>query len=57
MVMPKSSPKSLSSLSVRIYLDAEGHIGHGKIELLENIHSCDSISGAGRAMNMSYRRA
>jgi molybdate transport system regulatory protein len=43
-------------LSLRIYLD-EGHIGHGKIELLENIRSCGSISAAGRAMNMSYRRA
>jgi molybdate transport system regulatory protein len=44
-------------LSLRIYLDAQGHIGHGKIELLENIRSCGSISAAGRAMNMSYRRA
>jgi molybdate transport system regulatory protein len=43
-------------LSLRIYLD-EGHIGHGKIELLENIRSCGSISAAARAMNMSYRRA
>ena len=42
---------------LRIYLDVEGHIGHGKIELLENIRSCESISVAGRAMNMSYRHA
>ena len=54
--MRKSSPKSHPTLSLRIYLD-EGHIGHGKIELLENIRSCGSISAAGRAMNMSYRRA
>ena len=54
--MRKSSPKSHPTLSLRIYLD-EGHIGHGKIELLENIRSCGSISAAARAMNMSYRRA
>jgi molybdate transport system regulatory protein len=55
--MRKSSPTLRPSLSLRIYLDAQGHIGHGKIELLENISSCGSISAAGRAMNMSYRRA
>src|SRR6516165_422197 len=47
----------IPSLILRIYLDAEGHIGHGKIQLLENIRSCGSISAAGRAMNMSYRHA
>ena len=47
----------IPSLILRIYLDVEGHIGHGKIELLENIRSCESISVAGRAMNMSYRHA
>jgi molybdate transport system regulatory protein len=55
--MRKSSPKSLPSLSLRIDFDVLGHIGHGKIELLENIRSCGSISAASRAMNMSYRRA
>ena len=55
--MRKSSPNSNSSLILRIYLDAQEHIGHGKIELLENIRSCGSISAAGRAMNMSYRHA
>ena len=53
----KSSPTSLPSLSIRIDLDAEGRIGPGKIRLLENIRSCGSISAAGRAMNMSYKRA
>jgi molybdate transport system regulatory protein len=38
-------------------MDTEGHIGHGKIELLENIRDCGSISAAGRAMGMSYMRA
>jgi molybdate transport system regulatory protein len=44
-------------LNVRIDLDTERSIGPGKIRLLENILSCGSISAAGRAMNMSYRRA
>jgi molybdate transport system regulatory protein len=35
----------------------EARIGPGKIELLENIRACGSISAAGRAMDMSYRRA
>src|SRR3981081_3872986 len=55
--MPKSSTRSLPSLSVRIDLDSEGRIGPGKIQLLENIQSCGSISAAGRAMDMSYKRA
>jgi len=55
--MPKSSVKSLPSLSVRIDLEPEGRIGPGKIELLENIRKCGSISAAGRAMEMSYKRA
>jgi molybdate transport system regulatory protein len=51
--------KSLSrpSLSIRIDLDAERRIGPGKIRLLENIRAFGSISAAGRAMNMSYKRA
>jgi molybdate transport system regulatory protein len=55
--MPKPSAKSLPSLSVRIDLDPEGRIGPGKIQLLENIEACGSISAAGRAMDMSYKRA
>lgn len=55
--MPKSSAKSHPSLSVRIDLDTERRIGPGKIQLLENIRACGSISAAGRAMDMSYKRA
>jgi len=55
--MQKSSARSLPSLSVRIDLDAEGRIGPGKIQLLEKIQACGSISAAGRAMDMSYKRA
>jgi molybdate transport system regulatory protein len=53
--MQKSKP--LPSLSVRIDLDPEGRIGPGKIALLENIDKNGSISAAGRAMDMSYKRA
>src|ERR1700729_4152796 len=55
--MRKSAVRSPPSLSVRIDLDPEGRIGPGKILLLENIHACGSISCAGRAMDMSYKRA
>jgi molybdate transport system regulatory protein len=55
--MQKSGDRSLPSLSLRIDLDTEGRIGPGKIQLLENIRECGSISAAGRAMNMSYKRA
>jgi molybdate transport system regulatory protein len=55
--MSKPGVRSLPSLSVRIDLDSEGRIGPGKIQLLENIRSCGSISAAGRAMDMSYKRA
>ncbi len=55
--MSKSGATALPSLSVRIDLDAEDRIGPGKIQLLENIQTCGSISAAGRAMDMSYKRA
>jgi hypothetical protein len=48
---------SLPSLSVRIDLNKEARIGPGKIRLLEHIRACGSISAAGRAMDMSYKRA
>ena len=35
----------------------KAEIGPGKIQLLENIEACGSISAAGRAMDMSYKRA
>src|ERR1700748_1901975 len=55
--MQKSGARSLPSLSVRIDLDREDRIGPGKILLLENIREFGSISAAGRAMDMSYKRA
>jgi molybdate transport system regulatory protein len=44
-------------LSIRIDFDREGRLGPGKVALLERIASEGSISAAGRAMNMSYKRA
>src|SRR5215468_8438231 len=54
--MPKPAA-ALPSLSVRIDLDREDRIGPGKILLLEKIREFGSISAAGRAMDMSYKRA
>jgi molybdate transport system regulatory protein len=55
--MSRASANSLPKLSVRIDLDDRGRIGPGKIELLEQIREHGSISAAGRAMDMSYKRA
>lgn len=46
----------MPSLRLRIKLDL-GHLGPGKIELLENIAAFGSISAAARQMEMSYKRA
>src|ERR1700710_2448576 len=53
----QKSARSLPSLSVRIDLDPKARIGPGKIQLLEHIRANGSISAAGRAMDMSYKRA
>jgi molybdate transport system regulatory protein len=45
------------ALSIRIDLAGGTRIGPGKIALLEAIAREGSISAAGRAMRMSYRRA
>jgi molybdate transport system regulatory protein len=42
---------------LRISFPDEDRLGHGKMELLEHIRETGSISAAGRAMDMSYRRA
>ena len=57
LAMSKPSATLLPSLSVRIDLDAQDRIGPGKIQLLEQIRDSGSISAAGRAMDMSYKRA
>ena len=55
--MQKTTDRPLPSLSVRIDLDDQDRIGPGKIVLLEKIREFGSISAAGRAMDMSYKRA
>lgn len=44
-------------LVIRVELSDTSAIGPGKIRLLELIEETGSISAAGRAMDMSYRRA
>jgi molybdate transport system regulatory protein len=50
-------PCSMTRLVLQLHFDAENRIGPGKVDLLEQIERTGSISAAGRAMNMSYRRA
>ncbi len=47
----------MTRLTIRIDFDGERHVGHGKIRLIEMVAEHGSISGAARAMGMSYRRA
>jgi molybdate transport system regulatory protein len=47
----------MAALFIRIDLRPGGRIGPGKIALLEAIERTGSISAAGRALRMSYRRA
>ncbi|MDR2310100.1 MAG: winged helix-turn-helix domain-containing protein [Brucellaceae bacterium] len=42
---------------LRIDFPEKARLGRGKIQLLEHIRETGSISAAGRAMDMSYRRA
>ncbi|RKD55703.1 molybdate transport system regulatory protein [Rhizobium sp. WW_1] len=42
---------------LRISFSGQDRLGRGKMELLEHIQETGSISAAGRAMDMSYRRA
>jgi molybdate transport system regulatory protein len=48
--------KAGDRLSIRIDLASGARIGPGKIAVLEEIARAGSISGAGRALKMSYRR-
>lgn len=55
--MKKDGGCNDARLSLRVDFDDETRLGPGKIRLLELIGETGSISGAGRAMGMSYRRA
>lgn len=54
--MPKPQPLEFSG---RFWLDREGHgyLGAGRIELLEHIGECGSISQAAKRIGMSYKTA
>jgi molybdate transport system regulatory protein len=47
----------MATMSIRIDLGPAKRLGPGKIKLLQAIADEGSISGAGRALGMSYRRA
>jgi len=46
-----------AELWIKVTIPGMGQIGPGKINLLKMIREQESISGAARAMKMSYRRA
>jgi molybdate transport system regulatory protein len=54
---PPASLKSAHELAIRLTLAPGQMIGPGKIALLEGVRAEGSISGAARAMGMSYKRA
>ena len=47
----------MATLSLRVDFDGADSVGPGKIRLLELLKETGSIAAAGRAMDMSYRRA
>lgn len=47
----------MTRLVLRIDFDEDRALGPGKVRLLELVRETGSISAAGRAMDMSYRRA
>jgi molybdate transport system regulatory protein len=47
----------MASMQIRLFFDDDSWIGPGKAALLEAIAEHGSISAAGRAMQMSYKRA
>jgi len=49
--------KQAALIRFRIDFSGEANVGPGKIELLEGIKAHGSVSAAGRALGISYRRA
>ena len=47
----------MTRVSLRLAFNGDRALGPGKVRLLESIAETGSISAAGRAMAMSYRRA
>ena len=57
MRTPQKPARTDHRLSIRVDLADGTRIGPGKVALLEQIGRTGSISAAGRALRMSYRRA
>lgn len=57
MTTPSSKPSPRLSLRLRLHLGEAIAMGPGKADLLEAIRDTGSIAAAGRALDMSYRRA
>jgi molybdate transport system regulatory protein len=55
--MPKGDAGRYRGLTLRVLSKSGPAMGPGKAELIERIAETGSISAAGRAMGMSYRRA
>ena len=53
---PADSAAATDRLSIRLDLASGARIGPGKVAVLEEIGRSGSISAAGRALRMSYRR-
>ncbi|PJI39633.1 LysR family transcriptional regulator [Ferrovibrio sp.] len=53
----KTSAGGKAATRLRVVLAPDAFLGPGKGELLERIAASGSISAAGRAMGMSYKRA
>jgi molybdate transport system regulatory protein len=47
----------MTSIKIRIDFEGVGHIGHGRVQLLELIGEHGSIAKAAKSMDMSYKRA
>ena len=47
----------MTRVLLRLYLNYERPLGPGKVQILESIRDCGSISQAARGMKMSYRSA
>jgi molybdate transport system regulatory protein len=55
-VKKEAQGKRTDRLSIRVDLESGARIGPGKVAVLEEIERSGSISAAGRALRMSYRR-
>ncbi len=54
---PSAAGEAAVQVKLRILFGARAMLGPGKVLLLEHIRDLGSISAAGRAMGMSYKRA